>query len=543
MRLILSILLLFSVTLNAQRVFYTSPTGNDANSGTITSPFFSLKKAWSVVASGDTIYMRGGVYGYSEMQYLQSRNGVAGKLIKLWAYPGEVPIITRGAAYKVVNGVNQDLIYCEGNYLYWKGLEIANFSQKSGEIPYPAVRFGYTNNSIFENINYHDNMAGFSVRGASSNNLFLNCDFYRNQDPLGSDGYGTDAYDGADGLQMNFVQGTNNVIRNCRAWWNADDGFDLWENSGLVTMEGNWAFLNGFKPGTLTTAGNGTGFKLGSTSTLTTATLRVLKNNIAAQNRMYGICENAAQCRTTLSNNTVASTGAIGYWFGDWNGSIVVNANNNLSYSNPENRFNSSSLLSGNSWQTGNPVAADFISVDINQLAGARKSDGSLPDINYLRPVAGKWTGVGALAGGQVIINPPPVNSAPTANAGPDITITQPASTVTLQGSGTDADGTIVSYAWSNSIGTSWTGQNPVISAPVTGTYTFTLTVTDNQGASGTDQVTVTVLPAPPPPVSLMFNVRVYSDKTVSTAVRQNTSKTLMFHWKVYSDWTIERVK
>lgn len=455
MKYLLTLLLFISLATAGQKTFYTAPTGNDNNTGSINAPFFSLKKAWSMVAAGDTIYMRGGLYEYSEMQYLQSRNGTAGNLIKLWAYRNEKPIISRSATYRVVNGVNQDLIYCEGNYLYWKNIEIAYFSQKPGETPYPAVRFGYTNGSIFENISYHDNMAGFSVRGNSSNNLFLNCDFYRNQDPLGSDGLGTDAYDGADGLQMNFVQGTNNVIRNCRAWWNADDGFDLWENSGLVTLEGNWAFLNGYKPGTLTTAGNGTGIKLGSTSTLTTSNLRVVKNCIAAQNRMYGICENAAQCRTTLTNNTVASTGAIGYWFGDWNGSIIVTASGNLSYSNPENRFNSASILTGNSWQTGTPVAADFLSTDINQLSAARKADGSLPDINYLRPVAGKWTGLGALASGQVVIIPPP----------------------------------------------------------------------------------------PAPVKTVLVTIHVYSDKTVSTATRVNTSKTLVCDVRIYSDGSIEKVK
>ena len=287
MKKLLYLFLLISLATSGQKAVFLSPTGNDNNIGTINSPFFSLKKAWSVVAAGDTIYMRGGTFAFNDMQYLQSRNGTAGNLIKLWAYPGEKPILTRSATYKIVNGVTQDLIYCEGNYLHWKGLEIANFSQKAGETPYPAVRFGFTNGSIFENISYHDNMAGFSVRGASSNNLFLNCDFYRNQDPLGSDGRGTDAFDGADGLQINYCSGTNNTIRNCRAWWNADDGFDVWENSGAVLIENSWAFWNGYVPGTFTTAGNGTGFKLGSTSNATDAVLRTLNNNIASKNRSY----------------------------------------------------------------------------------------------------------------------------------------------------------------------------------------------------------------------------------------------------------------
>lgn len=457
MKKLIILFLLISLAATGQKTYFLSPTGNDNNAGTITAPFFSLKKAWSVVAAGDTIYMRGGTYAYSDMQYLQQRNGTAGNLIKLWAYQNEKPVITRSATYRVVNGVNQDLIYCEGNYLHWKGIEISNFAQKTGETPYPAVRFGFTNGSIFENLSYHDNMAGFSVRGASSNNLFLNCDFYRNQDPYGSDGNGTDAYDGADGLQINYVSGTNNTIRNCRAWWNADDGFDVWENSGLVNIESSWAFNNGYKPGTFNTAGNGTGFKLGSTSNPTTATLRVVKNCIAANNRTFGICENDAKCRSSITNNTVVGSGVIGFYFGDWNASIIATATNNLSFSNPENRFNSVSILSGNSWQTGTPVAADFISTDINQLSAARKADGSLPDINYLRPVSGKWIGVGALSSGQVVILPPP--------------------------------------------------------------------------------------PPPTPIKTVLVNIHVYSDKTISTATRVNASKTLVCDVRIYTDGSIEKIK
>ena len=40
------------------------------------------------------------------------------------------------------------------------------------------------------------------------------------------------------------------------------------------------------------------------------------------------------------------------------------------------------------------------------------------------------------------------VNQAPVANAGADILVNLPINTVTIIGSGTDADGTIATYAW-----------------------------------------------------------------------------------------------
>jgi ribosomal protein L14 len=91
------------------------------------------------------------------------------------------------------------------------------------------------------------------------------------------------------------------------------------------------------------------------------------------------------------------------------------------------------------------------------------------------------------------------VNLPPTANAGSDVTLTLPVNSTTLLGSGTDADGTIASYAWARVSGpTTFTlgtanAATTTLSNLVAGTYVFRLTVTDNGGATGTDNVTVTV--------------------------------------------------
>ena len=87
-------------------------------------------------------------------------------------------------------------------------------------------------------------------------------------------------------------------------------------------------------------------------------------------------------------------------------------------------------------------------------------------------------------------------NSSPTANAGGDQTID--ASTTTLNGSGTDQDGAIASYAWSKISGPSATIVSPgsastVLTGLVEGMYQFQLKVTDNKGATGVDVMTLTV--------------------------------------------------
>ena len=93
-------------------------------------------------------------------------------------------------------------------------------------------------------------------------------------------------------------------------------------------------------------------------------------------------------------------------------------------------------------------------------------------------------------------------NQAPSANAGPDRNIT-PGSAATLSGSGTDSDGSIASYQWSQIAGPSVTlgganTANASFTAPSSNTtLTFRLVVTDNSGATGTDEVTITVTQSP----------------------------------------------
>ena len=119
----------------------------------------------------------------------------------------------------------------------------------------------------------------------------------------------------------------------------------------------------------------------------------------------------------------------------------------------------------------------------------------------------------------QITVNPAP-NQLPVANAGPNQNVTLPTNIVTLSGSGTDADGTIAGYFWTQISGPSGytivsaTSAVTNVTGLVAGVYQFQLQVTDNSGGIGTDIVQVTVNPAPNiPPVA-----NAGTDKTINFA-------------------------
>ena len=100
----------------------------------------------------------------------------------------------------------------------------------------------------------------------------------------------------------------------------------------------------------------------------------------------------------------------------------------------------------------------------------------------------------------------PPVNRAPTANAGPDQSVEEN-TTVSLDGGASfDPDGDSISYSWIQTGGvdvglSGGSTATPSFTAPDVAqndpeTFTFQLTVSDGSGATGTDTVEVTVVEA-----------------------------------------------
>lgn len=93
-------------------------------------------------------------------------------------------------------------------------------------------------------------------------------------------------------------------------------------------------------------------------------------------------------------------------------------------------------------------------------------------------------------------------NKVPVAEAGPAKSLTISDESVNVTGSGTDADGNVVAYLWSQVSGpAASTIVNPgsastAIKFKTMGSYVFQLMVTDNKGATGVDSVAITVTDA-----------------------------------------------
>ncbi len=94
-------------------------------------------------------------------------------------------------------------------------------------------------------------------------------------------------------------------------------------------------------------------------------------------------------------------------------------------------------------------------------------------------------------------------NKVPKADAGSSKTITLPINSLILTGSGTDTDGQVVAYLWSQVSGPEATllvnpgSSSTAVDGFVEGNYVFQLMVTDNKGATGVDTVSIKVNPAP----------------------------------------------
>ena len=144
-----------------------------------------------------------------------------------------------------------------------------------------------------------------------ANNLILNCTSYNNSDDGGED---------ADGFAAKLTVGYNNVFDGCMAYWNVDDGWDLYAKQdsgriGLVRIQNCVSFQNGHKLNSNKNDvytgfdGDGNGFKLGGTSVPGEV---IVENCVAAWNYAHGFTDNSNPGVISISNCTSINNGQYG---------------------------------------------------------------------------------------------------------------------------------------------------------------------------------------------------------------------------------------
>ncbi len=356
------VLLAWAGTAYGQATWYVAPDGNDTTGdGSITAPWATLSRALSRAAAGDTIYLRGGQYNWSSRLDLRSA-GRADAYLHIWAYPGETPVLN-------FEGNPIEGIRLRGWYIHLKGLVV----QRAGD---NGIRINGSYNIIEQVVVRENGDSGLQLDGGAAHNLILNVDSYRNYDPENNG-------ENADGFAAKFGVGPGNVFRGCRAFDNSDDGFDFWEAGEGVRVEESWSFDNGYNLwNDPNFQGDSNGFKLGRGTGA-----HVLIRNLAWGHRANGFDVNGNQTGVTLYHNTAYRNGGHNFRFDEMNSAHVLR--NNLSvdgrvlmYPPIDHAYNS--------WNLGlTPTAADFLSLDTTGVRGPRRPDGTLPQLDFLRPVPG----------------------------------------------------------------------------------------------------------------------------------------------------------
>ncbi|WP_328468238.1 cellulose-binding protein [Actinoplanes sp. NBC_00393] len=275
---------------------YVAPNGSASAAGTEAAPT-TLASAITRIAAGGTIYVRGGTYNSaSTITVAPGNNGSAGALKKIFAYPGEKPILNFSAQAEDTTARG---LAINGNFWHVNGLIV----ERAGD---NGIFIGGSNNIVERTITRFNRDSGLQISRIASdtpnsqwpaNNLVLSSESHDNADSDGED---------ADGFAAKLTVGSGNVFRYTVSHNNIDDGWDLYTKTdtgpiGVVTIEDSIAYNNGtLSNGGQAGAGDRNGYKLGGEDI---GVNHIVRRSIAFKNGKHGFTYNSNPGSMTISNN------------------------------------------------------------------------------------------------------------------------------------------------------------------------------------------------------------------------------------------------
>jgi hypothetical protein len=212
---------------------------NPLKTSTTVTTESALKTAVKNAKAGDVITISGTIKLTSQLQLLNS--GTSSSYITLQG--------TSASSLGVVNcsGVGATWgIKCNGSYWKIQYLDVC-YAGDCGMV----FQTGH-GNYVYWCRFYGNGDSGFQIYNSSYSNSVNYCWSWDNYDSA-------DGGENADGFACKLSGGSGNVYNHCEASHNSDDGWDLYGQPYTVKMNYCTAMYNGYG-----TAGDGNGFKLGS---------------------------------------------------------------------------------------------------------------------------------------------------------------------------------------------------------------------------------------------------------------------------------------
>ncbi len=207
--------------------YYVATNGSNSNLGSQNSPFATITHAATKAKAGDTVYVRGGTYTFSNEQYIGSI-GTSSAPISYQSYPGEKAILdsTRTPS-------NSNLVNVAGTYNIFKGFELKN-AKSIGIVSWGGKNIQILNNVIYNSykngifVGFDRDMTTASNIRIIGNTVYSNCLVNKSRNLTGGWPQG-----------IGSTMASNITISNNHVYQNYGEGIDFVLTNGGVASGNN----------------------------------------------------------------------------------------------------------------------------------------------------------------------------------------------------------------------------------------------------------------------------------------------------------------